>query len=803
MGLPASGEDPPRQAGVAGAGLPPVTRVTGSGTVPNSAGGEAIATVHVSRVVWFGGSFHAGVLTIRDSSSGRTTHARVLQTRLADAPEGGVRLPAAGVDVSRSPWWTGRFDLVVTDGGPGGVDHLATRHGPRDLDLDADVIRGDLVIEREGIEQTGIPGTQVRMRFARDRGFYSAPFPSDDLQSEDGSIPLSGFPNPDHVLFVDKTLTEIREHADGFGVSSGVFFQTTGAIDPDQLPDVHESVSSGARVFLVGVDPLRPDYLRRYPVDASFTTDGGPFGAANLLSLLPLQGVPLLEGTRYAAVVLRDVVDAYGQPLGVSDSMLSLVNGERPEGLPEGSFREYLEALGALEESGVPRERVAALAVFTTGPPTRQLGVFREDVLSRPLPSLREPLRREEVFPEFCVYESTIPMPVYQKGRPPFFTGGGEWQTDEDGTPLLQTYELANFVLTLPRKPMPESGFPLVVFSRTGGGGERPLVDHGPKSRRGGSIEAGTGPALNLARAGFAGVSVDGPHGGRRNVTGLDEQLLMFNFLNPAAMRHNVRQSALELILLAHVMEQISVDPADCPDLFTTGGAAVRFDMERLGLMGHSMGATIAQPVLALEPRYGAAVLSGAGASWLENIVHKESPLDVKPLAEWILLYPLRSLELTEHDPALSLVQWAGEPSDAPAYNRLLSLRPAGVPAAHVLMLQGIVDTYILPPIANTTSLSMGLDLAGEPLDTGHPGLLRFRPLEELLHLAGGRRIPLPASGNKVDDGALRTAVVVQHPEDGIEDGHEIIFQTEAPKQQYECFLETFAEGVPEVCAVD
>ena len=35
----------------------------------------------------------------------------------------------------------------------------------------------------------------------------------------------------------------------------------------------------------------------------------------------------------------------------------------------------------------------------------------------------------------------------------------------------------------------------------------------------------------------------------------------------------------------------------------------------------------------------------------------------------------------------------------------------------HVLMMQGIVDHYILPPIANSISLSLGLDQAGEALD--------------------------------------------------------------------------------------
>ena len=35
----------------------------------------------------------------------------------------------------------------------------------------------------------------------------------------------------------------------------------------------------------------------------------------------------------------------------------------------------------------------------------------------------------------------------------------------------------------------------------------------------------------------------------------------------------------------------------------------------------------------------------------------------------------------------------------------------------------------------------------------------------------------------------------------GIEDAHEVVFQTEPPKYQYRCFLESFLNGVPRVPA--
>ncbi|MDZ7345610.1 MAG: hypothetical protein ONA69_02340, partial [candidate division KSB1 bacterium] len=75
--------------------------------------------------------------------------------------------------------------------------------------------------------------------------------------------------------------------------------------------------------------------------------------------------------------------------------------------------------------------------------------------------------------------------------------------------------------------------------------------------------------------------------GGRRNVTGGDEQFLVFNIQNPTALRDNLRQSALELILLARSLAELRIDASACEGL---NEPAARFDVSRVALMGHSMG---------------------------------------------------------------------------------------------------------------------------------------------------------------------------------------------------------------------
>src|SRR5262249_43536306 len=99
----------------------------------------------------------------------------------------------------------------------------------------------------------------------------------------------------------------------------------------------------------------------------------------------------------------------------------------------------------------------------------------------------------------------------------------------------------------------------------------------------------------------------------------------------------------------------------------------------------------------------------------------------------------------------------------------------------------------------NSTSLSTGLDLAGDALDAtnAEEQMLMQTSITKLLPYSGHKQITLPASGNAA--GGMATAVVVQHNGDSVEDGHEVVFQTEPPKHQYRCFLESFARGVPTV----
>jgi hypothetical protein len=591
-------------------------------------------------------------------------------------------------------------------------------------------------------------------------GFWGLPFPMDGRERADGTADLSELGGADVPIVAD-----LLEMLDGVAVGASrtapIWLPFDRSLAGLTLPSVGETLSAGSAVWLMDVDPASPERGRRFPVEVAAVDGSMPWDPPHALALLPMQGAPLRPSTRYAAVVTTAL--GGGNPLPALSALPAL---------PAAALAAWVETLVLLDQLGV---EVAAATVFTTGDPTSPLRDHLDTLRAAGGWAVVSPPALIEEWPEHCVYEGRLRAPVLQQGAPPYLTEGGGFA--DDGA--VQRYEEARVFVTLPRAPV-GGALDALVFVRTGGGGDRPLLDRGVRGPDGLDV-AGAGYARELARAGWAGVQVDGPLGGLRNPQGADEQFLIFNIGNPIALRDNLRQSALELAMLPELLDGLTVDGAAC-------GAAGDVRLSAVALWGHSMGATIAPLVTALQPRLDTLVLSGAGGSWIHNVLYKRSPLEVRPIAAAMLGQDAGALD--RWHPILGLLQWAGEAADPPVYAADGAVWRGGV---HTLMVQGIVDTYILPPIANAASASLRLAPGGEALDVEvmpeHQGVV------EAARLVGRSPVELPTRGNL--DGW--TGVVVQRTEDGVEDGHEVAYQDADVRRAVQHFLASRASGAPEV----
>ncbi|MBS2024499.1 MAG: hypothetical protein JST92_19030 [Deltaproteobacteria bacterium] len=635
-----------------------------------------------------------------------------------------------------------------------------------------------------------IDGTQALQDYEAD-AFWETPFPNPMRVLADGSIDVYRFPNPGNEPLVEKVRSLLQRDARGFGRTSAIFFPLTAPIgDLSRVVTLHSS--GGVKVQAPAAFVLDLD-AHNTLVDTvnEALADSGPFGERRPMAVLrPARGHPFAAGHLHAAVILRAALDANGSRLGVPLDLAKIVARVRPNGMSPEAFGDYDRVLTLLEAQGILRQDVAALTVFRTAPADPTMTQVRDAALAKGLLD-GKPMTRRAQYEDYCVYGGTVRMPSFQSGVPPFADTGGGWRFDDQGAPIFQEYDEANLFVTVPRAPMPSGGWPVVQYIRAGGSGEVPLADRGPHATNGGGAPAGSGLATHFARAGYAGVQVDGPVGGLRNTTGGDEQFLVFNVLNPEALRDNLRQTAVELSLLARKLDSFTFDTHDCE------GAApsIRFDPTQRVLFGHSTGATIAPLALAIEDRFEATVLSGAGASFLENLLWKEKPLAVRPLAEALLGYTALHLSLGPSDPIVHFIQWAAEPADS----QLIAQDAMGQ-KRHALVITGIVDRYILPPISQSLLIPLGVLPAGPQLDqhTAEEAIFPFQ--QDALRGAFTGELPLALPYTNAG-GPVRVAL--QHAEDGIEDGHEVLFQEREPKRQMRCFLDSLRTGAPRVPAPD
>ncbi|MEO0936432.1 MAG: hypothetical protein AAFY21_22765, partial [Cyanobacteria bacterium J06641_2] len=158
--------------------------------------------------------------------------------------------------------------------------------------------------------------------------------------------------------------------------------------------------------------------------------------------------------------------------------------------------------------------------------------------------------------PRFYELQGTVRMPQFQKGTPPFFTEG-LFEFATDGSLIEQRTEEVPVVITIPKKPMPSGGYPLVTYYHGSNGLSTEVVDRGPRTEPGGQPIPGLGPAYVVAEKGFAAVGSALPLNQERFPDFLPDSYL--NPFNLAAYRDTFRQSVIEQRLLIEAIEDLKI----------------------------------------------------------------------------------------------------------------------------------------------------------------------------------------------------------------------------------------------------
>lgn len=617
--------------------------------------------------------------------------------------------------------------------------------------------------------------------------FWDRPFPSDLRREADGSYDLERWPayggnSPlarSNTLLADWLLTVDERVRDGFSVSGGGYFALSGPIDPATLPaSPAASLEASASAFLIDIDPASPTRGQRIPVNASLRATGDKYAPPNLLAVVPPFGLLKRPRTQYAFVLTDGIRDAGGEPLGRSRPFHDAL--EEAEGA-DPKLVEQLRVLKAtLEVAGVEAKTVVAAAVFTTLDPNRKLYDLARWAEALPAPRLAAPWKVKETYPDYQVLTSTFTVPRIQSGPQPYREHGqGQIVYGPDGQPQIQSMQDVRLVVTVPRRPQPAAGFPLMLYLHGSGGEWYEGVDRSPLPAQEDRPDfvKGEGPAKWLARRGLAMAGFDFPIHGNRNNPPDTTGLVFYNlFGNIDATIDNFHVAVMETTILSRLLLSLELDPALSPNLDPGSQANLHFDPERFVGMGHSMGQSLGVPWATVDPRVKAFFVSGGGGMLPEVAVNALEPITLRPFVEGTVeLGEGQHLDV-EH-PLLHALQTLWDYVDPVVKAPHVALDPLpDIPPKHVLMTAGFRDGYFAPGAQAALAVALGLPLVGPSVE---------ETLPTRLALSGLPKLEYPVQAN-LQNG--RTGAII-HYQVPLNLGHYVAFDLESTRYQYTCFL--------------
>ena len=197
---------------------------------------------------------------------------------------------------------------------------------------------------------------------------------------------------------------------------------------------------------------------------------------------------------------------------------------------------------------------------------------------------------------------------------------------------------------------------------------------------------------------------------------------------------------------------------------------------------GHSQGSTQGSLALPFSDVIDAAVLSGNGASLIDALLNKTSPVDIAGALPLALSDPGVTTTRETH-PVLSLLQQWIDPADPLNFAWAVTRGPIGSrPPKHVFQTFGLEDTFS-PPVTMENYAVAGL-------------LPQVTPA--LTELDVPTQAP-PAYGNVEHDGAYYTLGVRQYEPASGDDGHFVVFDVNQANRDMVHFFETATVGPPEI----
>jgi hypothetical protein len=588
-----------------------------------------------------------------------------------------------------------------------------------------------------------------------DKDFFRLPYPN-DIRTKSGKLDLTGFPTPGSDLLgfdlVDRWARYLEQTGTGYSVYPTVTFRFSGEIDFASLD------TKGTTLWVDLTTGTELGHLW------SATTGRSAYVCQNNVSFRPHLGSPLEPGHKYAVLIKSILKAKGGKDIVVAKDLQDLLGPTDPGGALAAAYAAYAPLRTWATNKSLNVSTIVNAAVFTTGKHNEIAKQLPAAVAASPAPTATSwvkcgtapsPCAQAEESracpatpdPAFDELHALVTLPQFQKGTAPF-AEEGDFVLDGAGKPVPQGSTQVCMALTVPKTTIPGGGWPLIVYAHGTGGSFRSHITEGLPPR--------------FPNAAILGIDQVG-HGTRRGASTEAPEKVFFNFLNPPAARGNVLQGAADQIALVRFAKGLNLLAGASPT-----GQAIRFG--KIAFWGHSQGATEGAVAMPYATDVAGVLLSGEGASLIDSLLTKKSPVNLAAAAP-LVLGDLPANVNTVH-PALALFQNAIDPADPLDHAKAITTK-------HVFVPYGQLDTYAPPVTQATYVLAAGLALANAAPSVTTPDDLDRASVA----------LPIKANVNGM------TAVTRQYAPSGY-DGHFVVFREPDAKTNADRFLADVLAGV-------
>jgi pimeloyl-ACP methyl ester carboxylesterase len=622
----------------------------------------------------------------------------------------------------------------------------------------------------KGVECKDDPGPltayfRVPRGNAEDGDFFRLPFPNDVRRDATSGHPtLNGFPTPGSDLLgfdvVDRYVKDVEANADGFSSYSAVVMRFSGEVNFDTLK---------AQGVVRLIDLSSGNDLGLY---WSATTGRGAYVCNNSIAIRPRQGEPYQPGKKYAVFVTTAAKANGGGDIARSADLTALLGASKPATDPAlaAAWDKYADLRAWAASKTVSLDTILNATVFTVAKndaPAKSLATAINGAAAAPAVKSWVKCAAGATSPcpdaagdracgaedsDFDEVHALVTLPIYQKGTAPYQNPPDGDIAYAAGVPQKQRDEDVCMAISVPKGTMPANGWGAVVYAHGTGGSFRSHINEGV--------------AKSLAAQKIAVIGIDQvQHGPRRNGSTASPNDLFFNFTNPGAARGNPLQGAADQLSLVRLARDLDV---------AANGSVPAIKFDKIAYWGHSQGMTegaIAMPYAI--PEVSGVVLSGAGASLIDALLTKTSPVNIAAAVPFILVDPTG---VNSGHPVLGLLQNSIDPSDPLNHGRALT--------KHAFVPYGQKDTYTPSAVQATYVLAAGLGMAAHAPSVTTPE-----------SIGGLTTIAVPASGNLT--GPTRTGLTRQYAPAGF-DGHFVVFKDATGKKDAIGFLNDLVGATPQ-----